>query len=103
MFERHQFLISLLVALELEVGKGKVDSREMDLLCSNFGGLAAQLDLIDLEGQETGQCRKPHWVTYEVSQSGDEHMVSMCYDYFIVISVHNINILFRKSQINHKN
>lgn len=64
MFERHQLLLPMLVQLELELEKGTVDCKEVELICSNLGGLAAHLECADME--ETILCKKPHWVTDEV-------------------------------------
>ena len=66
MLERHQLLIPLLVALELEVEIGKVASKEVDQLGNKLGRLAAELE--DMETMVTVHCKEPHWVTDEVSK-----------------------------------
>lgn len=60
-------MIPLLVELELELEKGKVDIKEVELLCRNLGGLAAQLECVEVEEKDIVLHKKPHWVTDEVS------------------------------------
>ena len=68
MFERHQLLIPLLVALYTQLDQGEVTEREIGLLGRGLGGVEAQLDLA---AGDTGKTMasvntKPQWISEKV-------------------------------------
>lgn len=65
MFERHQLLIPLLVALYMQLDQGEVTEREIGLLGRGLGGVEAQLDLAGDTGK-TSVTTKPHWISEKV-------------------------------------
>ena len=67
MFEKHQLLIPLLIELVLETEQGKVDDKEVGILCRSLGGLAAQLECEEMGSKNVTLYRKPDWVTDRVS------------------------------------
>ena len=68
MFEKHQLLIPLLIEFALENESGKVDDKEMVLLCWTLGGLAAQLECEEMGIKNASLYNKPNWVTDKVSE-----------------------------------
>jgi len=67
-FEKHQLLIPLLIEFALENESGKVDDKEMALLCRTLGGLAAQLECEEMTIKNVSLYNKPSWVTDKVSE-----------------------------------
>ena len=71
MFEKHQLLFPLLVALEMKKDQEEVTPRELQLLGRNLGGLDSQLDLAG-ESNKSNLASKPTWITDKVKIS-DSH------------------------------
>lgn len=65
-FERHQLLFPLLVALEIQLSQGEITEKEMELLGANLGDLEAQLELAG-EAGASNLAAKPSWVADKVT------------------------------------
>ena len=66
-FERHQLLVPLLVALNVLLEQGEVTEKELELLGRTMGGVEAQLDLA--AAGDTGKnnlASKPQWISDKV-------------------------------------
>lgn len=72
---RHQLLIPLLLALLMQLDRGEVTEKEVELLGRDLGPLEAQLDLAADTNDKTNLSTKPHWMTDKVGQI--VHMYAM--------------------------
>ncbi len=73
MFEQHQILVPVLIALEMQLEQGKVTVKEVECLGRNLGELDAQLDLAGDTNNRGELLSKPKWITDKVRR---ESMVS---------------------------
>lgn len=62
MFRRHQTLLPLMVAMEMQVRKGKMTNQERQLLSCDLDGLEQQLDLVLREESD----EVPTWIPRKV-------------------------------------
>ena len=78
MFEQHQLLLPLLVALETEFEQGKITEKEVKYLGKNLGELDAQLDLATDTNTRGSLQAKPKWISDKVRgrwQETAQHVV----------------------------
>ena len=68
MFRRHQTLLPLLVAMEMQVRRGKMTNQERQLLSCDMAGLEQQLDFL-LEGENVQGKEIPTWISRKVRKN----------------------------------
>lgn len=97
MFEKHQLLFPLLVALEMKKDQGEITPRELELLGRDMGDLDSQLDAAG-DSNKSNLASKPRWVTDKVRISDRPTWLKLNYCPLLHFATYDCAVLVQSSE-----